>query len=53
VEAVEAFEAKSNHFLPENAYQQASQFSPQQFRSAYLEFLSNVLRRCSPSLRPS
>lgn len=43
VEAVEAFEAKSNHFIPEKAYQQASQFSPQQFRSAYLEFLSEKM----------
>jgi len=37
--AVETFEAQRDRFSPENAYQQASQFSPQQFHTSYLAFL--------------
>ena len=39
VAAVETFETKTEQFIPENVYQQASQFSPQQFHTSYLEFL--------------
>lgn len=51
VEAVETFEAKFDQFLPETAYQQASQFSPQQFHTAYLDFLDRVIysSHCSTS----
>ena len=42
VEAVEAFEAKPNQFSPEVIYQQATQFSPQQFNRRYLELLERV-----------
>jgi len=43
VEAVETFETKLDQFLPENAHQQANQFSPQHFHNAYLEFLERVI----------
>ncbi|MFB6275194.1 MAG: glycosyltransferase [Halothece sp.] len=39
VEAVKTFEGKMDRLIPENIYQQASQFSPQQFHTSYLEFL--------------